>query len=147
MTTQATINTKTKTNMARTNWMKLGLIAAAVSIIAVLLVQSIAIALWPEIALFAPLDSYIRSAIFTLVPVVGATALFAWLVAHKPRPVRTFIIISAVVLVISFIPDYILPVPDKTILASTVAAFLHIVAAVPTMLILVIGYQRQVGQM
>ncbi len=43
----------------------------------------------------------------------------------------------------SFIPDYILPVPDKTILANNITAFLHLVAAVPTMLVLVIGYRQQ----
>jgi hypothetical protein len=147
MTTQATANVQTKTSMGKNDWVKLGFIAAVISVAAVLVVQSLAIAFWPEIALFAPLDSYVRSVIFTLVPALGATVLFAWLVNRMARPVRTFIAISAVVLVISFIPDYILPVPDKTILASTVAAFLHIVAAVPQLLILVIGYQRQVARM
>lgn len=135
-----------KAKMTRSDWLKLGLITAATSIVAVLAVQALAVALWPEIALFAPLDSYVRSAIFTLVPVVGATALLAWLVERRARPVQTFIIISGVVLLVSFIPDYILPVPHKTLLASSVAAFLHVVAGVVTVLLLVIGYQRRTGQ-
>lgn len=138
--------TQDNANMARSDWLKLGLITAATSIVAVLAVQALAVALWPEIALFAPLDSYVRSAIFTLVPVVGATALLAWLVERRARPVQTFIIISGVVLLVSFIPDYILPVPHKTLLASSVAAFLHVVAGVFTVLLLVIGYQRRTGQ-
>lgn len=138
--------TQDNANMARSDWLKLGLITAATSIVAVLAVQALAVALWPEIALFAPLDSYVRSAIFTLVPVVGATALLAWLVERRARPVQTFIIISGVVLLVSFIPDYILPVPHKTLLASSVAAFLHVVAGVVTVLLLVIGYQRRTGQ-
>ena len=52
------------------------------------------------------------------------------------------IIISIVVLVISFIPDYIVPLPHKTFLASTVTAFLHVVVAVCTVPILVMGYQK-----
>jgi hypothetical protein len=57
----------------------------------------LAISIWPEIALFGPLDNYIRSGIFTLVPTIVATALFAWLAGHVVRPIRTFIIISIVV--------------------------------------------------
>ena len=147
MTTEAATNVENKSNLERSDWVKLGFIAAAVSIVAVLVVQTVAIAIWPEIALFKPLDSYIRTVIFTLVPVVVATVLFAWLANHTARPVKTFITISAVVLVISFIPDYILPFPEKTILASSVAAFLHIIAGVSTVSILVIGYQRRVAQM
>ena len=134
MTKQAKTNNQTKTTIKASEWAKLGLAAGVVSVVAVLVVQFLAIALWPEIALFAPLDSYIRSVI-----------LFAWLVKRTANPVKTFIIISVVVLVISFIPDYILPVPDKTVLASTVAAFLHIVVAVPTVWILVSGYQQRIG--
>lgn len=135
-----------KAKMTRSDWLKLGLITAAASIAAVLAVQAAAVALWPEIALFAPLDSYVRSAIFTLVPALGATALLAWLVERRVRPVQTFIIISGVVLLVSFIPDYILPVPHKTLLASSVAAFLHVVAAVVTVWLLVTGFQRRAGQ-
>ena len=128
------------------DWVKLGALAAVIAIVAVLIVQTIAIAIWPEIALFEPLASFVRAAIFTLVPAIIATALFAWLVGHVKQPVRTFIIISVVVLIISFIPDYILPIPHKTFLASTVAAFLHVVAAIPIVAVLVLGYQKQAGQ-
>jgi hypothetical protein len=89
------------------------------------------------------LDSYVRSAIFTLVPALGATALLAWLANHTKQPVQNFIKISAIVLAVSIIPDYILPVEYKTFLASSVAAFLHIVAAGIIVLVLVVGYQRQ----
>jgi len=43
---------------------------------------------------------------------------------------------------LSFIPDYILPVPNRTVIASTIAAFLHVVAAAIIVPILVIGYRR-----
>lgn len=131
--------------MTSSDWVKWGFLAAAASIAAVLVVQALAISAWPEIALFGPLDNFVRSAIFTLVPVIVATGLFAWLAGRVARPARTFIIISIVVLIISFIPDYAAPIPNKTMLASTVAAFLHVVAAVVTVSLLVTGYRRQTG--
>lgn len=141
-----TMDTQAGRQLGRNQWVQLGLIAAVVSVLAVIIVQAIAIALWPDIALFKPLDSYARTAIFTIIPTIGATALLAWLAAHKPQPVQTFIRISAVILILSFIPDYILPVPYKTLLASSVAAFMHIVAAVVIVSILVTGYQGQTSE-
>lgn len=126
-------------------WIRIGSVAAVLSILAVLITQWLAIALWPAIALFKPLDSYLRTAIFTAVPTAVATALFAWLAAHKPQPVQKFLIISAVVLLLSFIPDYLLPVPYKTMLASSVAAFLHVVAAVVIVTVLIIGYRQMIA--
>lgn len=127
-------------------WAQIGLVAAAVSIVAVLIVQVLAITLWPDIALFKPLDNYARSAIFVLIPVIAATGLFAWLAGRREQPVRDFVILGAVVLLASFIPDYALPDPNKTLLASTVAAFLHVVAGIVTTLMLVNGYQRLARQ-
>lgn len=145
MSNQFAVNTQSKVILKNGDWVKLGITAAIVSIIAVLIVQALAIAIWPELALFAPLDSYIRSAIFTLVPAIGATALLAWLVAKQTQAVKKFITISAVVLIISIIPDYILPVEHKTMLASSITAFLHMVAALVIVPVLVIGYQRHAG--
>jgi hypothetical protein len=50
------------------------------------------------------------------------------------------------VLLLSIIPDYILPVPDKTLLASTITAFLHVVAGVAIVGVLLAGYRRYGGQ-
>lgn len=144
MRSHVEIDTRSTVHLAGSEWIKLGLFTALVSIVVVLAVEALAIALWPEIALFAPLDSYARSALFTLLPVVGATVLLAWLVRRQERAVRSFIMISVIVLLISIIPDYILPVPNKTLLASSVTAFLHVVAALITVIMLVSGYQRRV---
>jgi hypothetical protein len=123
-------------------WLKIGLLAAAVSIAAVLIVQALILSIWPEAGAFKPLDSYARSAVFTLVPAVVATALFAWLARTRRRPDQAFIKIAAVVLLLSFIPDYLLPDANKTFLASTLAAFLHLVAALGITGALVYGYRR-----
>jgi hypothetical protein len=112
------------------------------AIIGVLVVRAAALAVWPDAALFQPLDSAVRAAIFTLVPALAATALLAWLARRSANPVRTFLLISAVVLVLSFIPDYILPAPNRTWIASTIAAFLHVVAAAIIVPVLLIGYRR-----
>jgi hypothetical protein len=140
-----TMNTQTEGQLDKNQWVRLGLVTAVASVLAVLIVQAIALALWPDIVLFKPLDSYPRSALFTAVPAFVATALFAWLAAHKPSPAQTFTRIAIVILILSFIPDYILPVPHKTLLASTVAAFMHLIAATVTVSLLVIGYRRQAG--
>lgn len=140
-----TINAQTDRQSGQVQWVQLGLIAAVIAVAAVLLVQMIAIAIWPDIALFKPLDSYVRTAIFVLVPAAAATALFAWLARRKTDPVPTFLMISGVVLVLSIIPDYLLPVEYKTFLASSVTAFMHLVAAVIIVATLVVGYRRQSG--
>ncbi|MEK7784016.1 MAG: hypothetical protein AAB658_01165 [Chloroflexota bacterium] len=146
MTTQSTIRRQPTAHIETKAWAQIGLMAAVVSIMIVLLVQALALAVWPDIALFKPLDSYARSALFVLVPVIGATAVFAWLVGHREQPARDFIAISAVVLLASIIPDYALPDANKTLLASTVTAFLHGVAGIMTVVVLIIGYQRQAKQ-
>ncbi len=137
------MNRPAKAHLAGGEWSKLGLSTALVSIAAVWAVQALAIAWWPEIALFAPLASYARVALFTLIPVLIATVLLARLVRRQTGGVQRFITISVIVLLLSIIPDYILPVPDRTLLASTVTAFLHVVVALITVVMLVRGYQRR----
>ena len=139
-----TMNVPSNVRLDKNQWFRLGLVAAVASVIAVLIVQMVAIAIWPEIALFKPLDSLARTALFTLIPAIGATVVFAWLARRKTNPVPAFLMISVVVLLLSIIPDYLLPVEYKTFLASSVTAFLHVVAAVVTVSTLVAGYQRQI---
>lgn len=141
-----TLNARTQPRPTTGQWLTLGAIAAVLAAATVLAVQWIALSIWPDAALFKPLDSYARSAIFTIIPAFLATALFAWLAGRRSDPARAFIRISLIVLLVSFIPDYILPVPDKTLLASTITAFLHVVAAAIIVGVLVTGYRRYSGQ-
>lgn len=126
-------------------WITIGLITAIAGVAAVLLAQAVALAIWPDLALFKPLESFARSALFTLVPALGATGVFAWLAARKEDPVKAFRRVALVVLLLSLIPDYVLPVAHRTLLASSVAAFLHVVAAVVTVLMITAGYRRLSG--
>src|SRR5690606_14919859 len=98
-----TLNLPTTRRPKTGQWIIMGAVAALLAMAAVLAVQWIALAIWPEAALFKPLDSYARSALFTIVPALGATALFAWLAASRSNPVRAFVRIAIVVLLLSFI--------------------------------------------
>lgn len=124
-------------------WLKIGAKAAVLSVVSVLAVQAAALALWPDLAAFKPLDSYTRSALFTLVPAIGATAVFAWMAAKLSQPVKKFVILSVVVLLLSLIPDYALPLPGKTLLGSSAAAFMHLIAGIVTVAAIVGSYRQQ----
>lgn len=143
MATQTISNSEAKVEMRRMDWVKTGIKTALFSITAVLIVQALALAAWPEIALFKPLDSYPRSALFTLVPAVGATIVFAWMVKHVSNPVKKFVTLSVILLLLSFIPDYALPLENKTLLASSVAAFMHLMAGGVTVSTIVASYRRR----
>lgn len=126
-----------------TQWLLLGALAAVVSVLAVLVFRALALAIWPDLSAFDPLGNTTRAILFTAVPAFAATGILAWLAARRANPVAAFLKIAAVVLVLSFIPDYALPIPNKTFLGSTVAAFLHIIAAIAIVAVLVLGYRRQ----
>ena len=89
MATSVTMGTSTRIQTQGSRWLKMGLAASAGSIVAVLIVQTLAVALWPEIALFRPLNSYARTVLFTLVPAIGATAVY-WLTRHSRQPVPQY---------------------------------------------------------
>lgn len=142
MTTRTISSAKTPAELTPIRWLRIGLQAAIAAILAVVLTQAVILALQPELAAFKPLDSYARSALFTLIPALAATGVLAWLVKTQANPVEKFIWISAGVLLVSFIPDFVLPVPGRTLLSSSAAAVLHLVAGLVTVTFLVTGYRR-----
>lgn len=85
MTARTMENRETKEHLKPSEWLKIGLKTALFSILSVLVIQVIAVTIWPEITLFKPLDSYLRSALFTLVPAIGATGVFAWMAKYPVR--------------------------------------------------------------
>jgi hypothetical protein len=56
----------------------MGFMAALISVIGVLLARAGIVALWPDLAAFDPLGSVPRAILFTAVPAVAATGIFAW---------------------------------------------------------------------
>ncbi len=142
MSTRSISDTRSSTQIKSNRWLQIGLKTAAGSILAVLVVQAILLALAPELKAFKPLDNYARTALFTLIPALGATAVFAWLVKKKDQPVKSFLWISAGFLLLSFIPDYLLPIPNRTLAGSSAAAFMHLVAGIVTVSLILAGYTR-----
>ena len=142
MTTQTVSDTQKTAELTTSRWIRIGLQAAIAAILAVLLTQAIILAWRPELAAFKPLDSFARTALFTLIPAMGATAVFAWLVKKQDQPQAKFLWIAAGFLLISFIPDYLLPVPNRTLAGSTAAAFMHLVAGIVTVAMILAGYAR-----
>lgn len=112
------------------------------SLIVAVPILAIARSIWPDIVLFGPTSSYLRLVPFIMVPLAAATAAFAKITSCSATPQRTFLILAGIVLLLSFVPDYILPVAGRTFVASSVAAFLHIVVAIVTVSVLLIGYRR-----
>lgn len=143
MTTRRISRTGKLADLNWTRWLVIGLQSAVGAIVAVLLVQAAILAIWPELSSFKPLDSYARSALFTLIPAAGATAIFAWLVKTREQPIRKFLYLSAGFLLLSFLPDYLLPIPDRTLAGSTTAAFLHLVAGIIVVTLILLGYDRE----
>lgn len=137
------VDKKRKKMLALTEWVTIALVAGVLAAAAVVAVMALALAFWPNLALFRPLESYPRAALFAFVPALLATAIFAWLVARREQPVPAFLTIVAVLLLLSFIPDFTLPFPNRTPLASSVASFLHVVAATVIVFVLVRSYRRR----
>jgi hypothetical protein len=69
--------------------------------------------------------------LFTIVPAIVATLLYAALLRFTRRPARVFAVISAIVFVVTTIPDftYIPSVPGATSGQTAVLVLMHIVAA------------------
>jgi hypothetical protein len=80
---------------------------------------------------FVELGSAIGDGIFTSVLAIGAVLVYAALLRYARNPVRTFTIVSAVVLVLSVIPDFtMIPSEPATSNAQTaVLVLMHVVAA------------------
>jgi succinate dehydrogenase/fumarate reductase cytochrome b subunit len=142
MTTRTISGAQKPASLTTRRWFRIGLQAATGSILAVLLTQTVILAIAPELAAFKPLDNFARSALFTGIPAIIATAVFAWLVKTKDQPVAKFLWIAAGFLLLSFIPDYLLPIPNRTLVASTAAAFLHLVAGIVTVSLILASYAR-----
>lgn len=80
---------------------------------------------------FLPLANVSGAIIFTLFPALVAVPLYAALRRFTRQPARIFTIVSAIVLVLSIIPDltYIPTVPGVTDAQIAVLILMHVVAA------------------
>jgi hypothetical protein len=119
----------------RTTWLRLLVVGASLSLVAAIANVALATALrgWLQVpAGFQPLTTP-SVALFTIIGMVGATAVFAWTAHTQEDPIRTFLVIATVGLVLSWLPD--LGIWVTAVFSGTTAAgilslmTLHAVAA------------------
>jgi len=118
-------------SIARGRFARIGLATVVAAVIANTLFYYICSPFVHFDAEFKVLTNPSGAIIFTLVPAIVAVLLYAALLRYNSNPVRTFNIISAVVLVVSVIPDvtYIPTVPGSSNGQTAVLILMHIIAA------------------
>jgi hypothetical protein len=109
---------------------KRGGIAAVLSVVANLVVLQAVLV--PELVQgFEPLNVG-PVAIFSVLGAVGATVAYGVVDRLSETPDRTFVVVAAVVLLVSFVPDVLMLQADPAATAPAVAVlmFMHVVVAV-----------------
>jgi hypothetical protein len=109
---------------------KRGGIAAVLSVVANLVVLQAVLV--PELVQgFEPLNVG-PVAVFSVLGAVGATVAYGVVDRLSETPDRTFVVVAAVVLLVSFVPDVLMLQADPAATAPAVAVlmFMHVVVAV-----------------
>jgi hypothetical protein len=116
-----------------------GPLTVVASIIGVLIVRSVAMAILPPP--YAPgLAMIIIPIVLTLVLCTAAVLVFALVARFTKNPIRTYLIISSIFLVISFLPDIVavsLPMPGAGWPYSITLMIMHVVAGLITVYMLI----------
>jgi hypothetical protein len=116
-----------------------GPLTVLAAIIGVLIVRAIARVILP--APYAPgLEMIMIPIVLTLVLCVGAVIVFALVGRFAKNPIRTYVIISAVFLIISFLPDIAVvsaPFPGAGWAYSITLMIMHVVAGFITVYMLI----------
>jgi hypothetical protein len=110
-TIQTQSSSSTVISTGRVAWNRLwlaGLITIVGSIIVNMLIRFIALALVPTLSSSMQLGMPAVVIVFTLVGTLGAVLVFALMNRFARNPIRTFRIVASVILVLSFIPDFLL---------------------------------------
>jgi hypothetical protein len=117
---------------ARGAYARLGLATVVAAVLANVLVYFAGNAIIGYDPAFVVLANVSGTAIFTFVPAVVAVLLYAALLRWSRKPVRLFTIISAIVFIVSLIPDltYIPTVAGATAAQTAILMLMHAVAAV-----------------
>ena len=116
-----------------------GPLTVAAAIVGVLIVRAVAMAILP--APYAPgLAMLMLPVILTLILCTGAVLVFALVGRFAKNPVRTYLIISSIFLVISFLPDLAAvaaPFPGAGWPYSITLMIMHVVAGFITVYMLI----------
>ncbi|MEA2695845.1 MAG: hypothetical protein QOI66_116 [Myxococcales bacterium] len=122
-------------NSERTSWQRLLMVGAALALVASVANVALATALrsWLQVpAGFQPLTTPFV-ATFTVIGMIAATVVFAWIAQTRANPVRTFLAIAAVGLFLSWLPDLAIGVmgvfPGTTVGGILSLMAIHVVAA------------------
>jgi hypothetical protein len=116
------------------NWSRFALLGSSTILAAVVantLVYFIGSALIGYDPEFIVLADVFGPILFTLVPAIVAVLLYVALLRFTDNPARTFTIISAVVFVVTLIPDfiYVPTVPGSTSAQIAILVLMHVAAA------------------
>jgi hypothetical protein len=116
-----------------------GPLTVLVAVIGVLIVRAIAMAILPPP--YAPgLEVIMASISLTVVFCAAAVIVFALVARYANNPVRTYVIISSIFLVISFLPDLAvvsMPIPGAGWPYSITLMIMHVVAGFITVYMLI----------
>jgi hypothetical protein len=117
---------------AKGAYARLGLATVVAAVLANVLVYFAGDAVIGYDPAFVVLGNVVGIAIFTLVPAVGAVLLYAALLRWASNPPRLFTVISAIVFIVTLIPDltYIPTVAGATAAQTGILMLMHAVAAV-----------------
>jgi hypothetical protein len=109
------------------------------AVIGVLIVRAIAMAILPPP--YAPgLEMIMISIILTVILCTAAVIVFALVARYAKNPIRTYIIISSIFLLISFVPDIAavsMPMPGAGWPYSITLMIMHVVAGFITVYMLI----------
>jgi Family of unknown function (DUF6069) len=122
-------------NSQRTSWQRLVVVGASLALVAAVANMAVATALrsWLQVpAGFQPLTLPFVAA-FTIIGMIAATVVFAWAAQTRPDPIRRFLVIAAVGLFLSWLPDLAIGVmgvfPGTTAAGIMSLMAVHVVAA------------------
>ena len=119
----------------RTSWPRLVVVGASLALVATVADLAVAMAMrsWLQVpAGFQPLTTP-AVASMTIVGMIAATGVFAWVARSRPDPIRAFLVIATVGLFLSWLPD--LGIAAAGVFHNTTGAgivslmTLHVVAA------------------
>ena len=94
-------------NSQRTSWLRLLVVGASLALVATVANVALAMALrsWLQVPAGFQLLTPPAVASLTIIGMIAATVVFAWTAQTRPDPIRTFLVIAAVGLFLSWLPD------------------------------------------
>lgn len=107
----------------------IGLLALGISVLGNTFVGALgAVAFGVSPEAFPPFQ-WLRYTIFTLVSVLGAMGVFYLVAKTTKRPIRLYLIVALVVLLVSFIPNFVLMASGAPVGPVIILMVMHVITA------------------